>query len=880
MSVKAVLRRLAARLGWRGLEQDLRDDVAFHLEMSVAAFRAAGHPPDEAERLARVKFGGVDRVEEAVRDEAGGRALRDLTADLRHGLRVLVRSPGFSTVAIGSLALGIGASAAMFGIVDAVLLRPLPYPAAEQLVQVMVRNVIEDRDTNLSMVDVQALLAGTRAFSAAGPVFPQQAGFSVVGAEGAEQVRGSWVSPGAMAALGVRPMLGPGLRPDDERPGAPPVVLLSAGYWRERFGGDPQVIGQTMRVEGESRTIAGVMPPSFRLPGFLDDDLWLVPPFEPATERRPFYMRMFARLATNRTASDARADVAPIARTVAAANPGSYAEWQYSVTPMRDYVVRDSRATIWMLAGAMGLVMLIAIANVSTLLIVRTTTREPELAVRMALGAGRGRIARQLLTEGALVAFAGGAAGVFLATLSLGFAVRAAGDALPRMHEVTMTSRVLFTAAALSIGAALAIGIAAVTRVSGDQGAWLRQGARAASDRMGAGRLRESFVIAEFALAVTVMVGAVLLVASLRRLEAVDPGAEARQVLAVRLSLPYADYPEPDRTLAFYQALEERLAMHPEVQAAAVTMGLPPNLLVMRNPAYRADRPPAAGEDVPVVEELMVSPEYFRAMGIPLRRGRPFTSADRTDAPRVAIVNEEMARRFFPDADALGARLGLGDPDPDATTYEIVGVVADVKYQGLDEPPHPTVYVPYAQHAWWNTMYLVLRTAGEPLDLLPEVRAHVSSLDARVPLQEISTFGGLLHDSVRVPRLRSRLLLAFAGIATVLAMTGIYGVMSYTITQRMREMSIRTALGARSMDVLGLVIRSGLRMAALGATLGIVAALAMSRVMEKFVFGVEPTNAGLLLLSSAVLLLAALGATLGPAVRAARAQPAQALRAG
>jgi predicted permease len=853
--------------------------MAFHLEMSEAAFRAAGHTPDESHRLALVKFGGVDRFEEEARDAMGGRRAADLAADLRYALRVLLRTPAFSIVAIGSLALGFGASATMFGIVDAVLLKPLAYPAADRLAQIGERSDSDRQASTLSLLDVQTIARESRTFEEQGAVYPEHAGFTLVDDDRAEQLRGSWVTPGALRALAVPPLIGPGLRPGDDLPGAAPVALISASLWQSRFAGAPDIVGRSIRVHGESRTIVGVMPPDFRLPGFAEQDLWLVPRFEAASERAPFVFRLIARLAPERTLADARAELGPIAKRVAAEFPGASASWQYTVTPLKDIVVGDASATIWLLAGAVALVMLIAIANAATLLIVRTMSRESELSVRVALGAGRGRIVRQLLTESAVLCIAGGAIGTLLAVGSLGAIERIGGDMLPRLHEVEATGRVVLLVMVLSLLAGVVIGLAPLIRVPNAGSGGLRARTRGGTDRGGVVRLREIFVIAEFALALAVVIAATLLVASLQRLSAVDPGSRTDGVLAVRLSLPAADYPTPELTLAFYQAVEQRIAALPGVLAVAVTMAVPPDRLVMTNPAMPAGRPVAPGEDVPAVEELLVSPDYFRTMGITLREGRSFTPDDHADAPLVTIVNEEMARRFFPGASAIGEQLQLGNPDPASPRYEIVGVAANVKYQGLDMSVEPTVYVPYAQNAWWRTMYLVVRTVGEPVELVPRVRTEVAAVDPRIPLQEVSTLDALMHDSMNAPRVRTGLLAGFAAIAMILAMTGIYGVTAYAIGQRRHEMSIRMALGARPVSVLGMVLRSGLRMAAIGAALGIGIALVLGQAMARFAFGTEPTDTNVLATSTVVLMLGALAATLGPALRAARAQPADALRA-
>ncbi len=879
MRLSVWIAALRARLGTRRLEKDLRDDMAFHLEMSETAFRAAGHAPDEARRLARVKFGGVDRYEEQVRDEMGGRRIADLAADLRYALRVLVRTPAFSLVAIGSLALGFGASGAMYGIADAILLEPLAYPDADRLAQIRERRDSDLTESTLSLLDVQRITRESRSFEDLGAVYPEQAGFTLVDGDKAEQLRGSWVTPGALRALGVAPLAGPGLRPADELPGAEPVTLISASLWQNRFASAPDIVGRSIRVHGESRTIVGVMPPDFRLPGFREEDLWLVPRFETASVRAPFYLLLIARLAPERTLDDASAELGPIAKRVAEEHPGASASWQYTVTPLKDIVVGDASATIWLLSGAVGLVMLIAIANAATLLIVRTMSRESELSVRVALGAGRGRIVRQLLTESAVLCIVGGAIGTLLAFGSLRAIERIGGNMLPRLHEVEASGRVALLIMVLSLLAGVVIGLAPLVRIPNAGWGRLRERARGGTDRGAVVRLREIFVISEFALALAVVIAATLLVASLQRLSAVDPGSRTDGVLAVRLSLPAADYPTPEQSLAFYQAVEQRIATLPGVQAVAVTMAVPPDRLVMTNPARPAGRPVAPGEDVPAVEELLVSADYFRTMGITLREGRSFTPADNNDAPLVAIVNEELARRFFPGRSAIGEQLVLGDPDPSSPGHVIVGIAANVKYQGLDTSVEPTVYVPYAQNAWWPTMYLVVRTVGEPAEFVPRIRSEVAAVDPRIPLQEVSTLETLMHDSMRAPRVRTGLLSGFAAIAMILAMTGIYGVTAYAISQRRHEMSIRMALGARPASVLGMVLRSGLRMATIGAAIGIGIALVLGQAMSRFAFGTEPTDKGVLAISTVVLMLGALAATLGPAIRAARAQPADALRA-
>ena len=875
--VRTLVSRLRGTLARRAGDEEMDEEFRFHIEMQTAKNQRRGMPADEARRRALLAFGGRERFREEGRDERRSRVLEDLARDVRYAIRTLRRAPGFTAVAVLSLALGVGANTAVFGIVDAVLLRPLPYPAPERLVSVLVKDAAEERASSLSDADFVALEAA-RSLERFGVYFRTPGGITLTGLGEPEQLEASWVSAGLLPALGVAPALGRVPHGAEDDAGGSPVVVVGHAFWRDRLGGTADALDRALTLDGESYRMIGVMPPGFALPGSPDDALWPVARYATPEWRAPFYLAGVGRLADGVSAEQARAELATIATAVKERFPDSQPHWTYAVEDLKARLVSRARETVVALYAAVALVLLLAAANVANLFLARATTRRPELALRTALGAGRARLARQLLTESVLVSLVGGALGLVLATWAIDAVVAAAPPGLPRLHEVRVDRAVLAVTGGVSLVVGIAIGLAPALLVPHRAlGSGLRDDARGATAGGDRRRLRAALVVAEFALALAILVGAGLTVNSLLRLQRVDAGAATEGVLVARVAIPEARYREPSQVESYFDELEARVAALPGVRAAGVSMAVPPDRLVMRNPYTPEGLVFGPDDSAPVAEQLLVTPGYFRALDVPLRAGRSFTREDREGAPEVVIVNETFARRHFPQG-AVGRWIQTGDPDPGSPRMTIVGVVGDVKYQGLDAAPEPTIYVPYAQHLWWRAMYVVARTVGDPAALAPALRREVAAVDAEVPVQTIRTMDALVGESVAQPRFRATLLGAFGVLALVLAGAGIYGVMSYDVDRRRRETGVRLALGATRSGIVRMVVLDGMRLAALGITLGAALAVASSRVLGSVLYGVGPMDPATWIAMALFLAGVGLAATVLPALRASRTDPATTLR--
>jgi len=869
--------RLRGTAKRRTIDAELDEEMRFHLEMLTEKNVRRGMSPENARRAALLTFGGRERTAEEVRDEARGRWLEDLVGDVRHALRGLRRSPSFTIVAVLSLALGIGANTAVFSVVQSVLIRPLPYEEPRELVGIRVLD--GSRSGVLSVADYVALRDDARSFEAVGVYSPEWYGITLTGGSGApEKVAGTRATSGVFAALGVAPLIGRTPLPGEDAAGGERVVVLSHGFWRERYAESRDALGRTLVLDGAPHTIIGVMPEGFTLPTLPDDRVWPVLQLEPPEFRAPFWLRALARLETGTSLEAATNELEPLAAAVKARYPDAQAQWSYTASDLKTLLVRSARDTVLLLYAAVGLVLLLAAANVANLLLVRAAVRRPELAVRAMLGAGRRRLARQLITESLVLAALGGAVGVLFAFLGVDLLVATAPENLARLGDVRVEARVLAVAGVITLLTGLGIGLLPALSLRPEQlGAQTRGG----RGQIGAERgwLRATLVAGEIALALTVLVGAGLAVNSLVRMQRVDAGIGRTNVFVGRLDAPAARYREPESLRAFYDAVMQRVAAIPGVTSTAVSMAVPPHRLVMTNPYTPQGTVYGPGESAPVAEQLMVTPGYFATLGIPLLRGRAFTESDDGTAPDVAIVNETMAIRHY-GGDAVGRWIQTGDPDPNATRIQIVGMVADVKYQGLDAAPEPTIYVPYAQHLWWRRMYLVASvTAGDPLRITPDVRAAVAAVDPLVPLEEARTMEMLLSQSVSNPRYRAGLLGVFALMALVLAAAGIYGVMSYDVAQRRSEIGVRLALGATAPAILLLVVRNGMRIAVIGAIAGLALSVAGAQVMRSVVFGVSVTDPATYGVTTVALLLVAMVACLVPARRASLTDPMTTIRA-
>jgi len=803
-----------------------------------------------------------------------------LMQDLRYGVRNLARSPGLTLAAILALALAIGANTAIFSVVNAVLLRPLPYPDADHLLSVhQIWDSSPGEHDVLSTDDVVELHDGASEVLQSAAYYSPGGGLAVTGGGEPEQLAGTIVTTETFEILGVPPELGRSFLPEDGKPGAEPVVVLSHAFWQRRFGGDRGVVGSTLAIDSQAHTIVGVMPPEFRFPRDTVADLWPIFRPERSDSRPPYWIQAIARPRPGASPAAVERALQSVTRMIKERFPDSAADWRLDAALLKAEMVGNARPALLILLGAVALVLLIATANIANLLLARATARRKEMAIRAALGASWTRLARQLVTESLILAAAGGLSGILLAFWGTDLLVRLGPRNLPRLHEVGIDLRVLLYTAAVTILSGLLFGLAPATRSTlvGIAPA-LVAGVRGTTDRTGR-RLRSLLVVGEFALAVMLLCAAGLLIRSFLSLQGVSPGFDSGGVLTASISLPNARYADGAARTALFKQLVERTERLPGVQAAAVSMSLPPNLLVMTNPCTVEGRPLPPGRNPPAVAQLLIGGDYFKALGVPLLRGRDFTPADTEQAPPVVIINQSMAVAQFRGEDPVGRRLQLGDPDPTNPWVTIVGVVADVRYNGLERASEPTMYTPYEQTSWWPTMYLLVRSSVDPAGLATGVRSLVAALDPLLPVSRVRTMDELLGQSVAEPRYRTTLLGIFAGVALLLATVGIYGVLSYTVGQRTQEIGIRMALGAQRRDILSVVLREGMALSALGVAIGLAGAAALSRVLSGLLFGVGPMDPATFGAVSGLMLCAAFAACYVPARRATRVDPLVALRA-
>jgi len=806
--------------------------------------------------------------------------MRTLIQDLRYGLRLLARSPGFTAIALLTLTLGIGATAAIFSVVDAVLLRALPYRDPQRLVSVFEDasavgfprntpapgNYADWKAQTQIFEDVAAISGGAYSLTGSG--------------NNPEELYGAAVTQNLFTVLGTKPAFGRVFLPEEDRPGAAHVALISRGLWMRRFAGDPGLVGRAIVLNGEKYTVVGVMSAGFAYPSS-STDLWTPMAFTPRrlTERGSHYLQVVARLRTGVTVEQANAGLQVLCKRLAQAYPGTNAGiTRFFTEPLQDTYTQGARAGLIVLMAAVGCILLIACANIANLLLSRATGRQREIAVRTALGAARSRIVRQMLTESALLAAGGGSLGILLADWCFNFLKNLIPADLSRSVSVGLDLRVLAFAVAISLAASLLFGLAPALQVSRtDWNGVLKEGGRGSVGPR-RGILRNLLVIGEVALSLMLLVGSGLLLESFAKLRGVDPGFRGDGVLTLRL-YDAAKYRDFAKRSEFFARVLERVRALPGVQAAGFTSALPltwdggTNGFTPEGIAPRHDVNWDANNRV-------VTPGYFEAMRIPLRRGRRFQETDGPDAPPVAIINETMARKFWPSQDPLGKRFKFGDPDDKMPWHRIVGIVADVHQMRLNEPPRQEMYFPYwqAKDNWMVPRDLALHTTGDPLSLAGAVRQAVWSIDKDQPVSNVMTLDDLLDQEVAQRRVQAALLGGFAALALILACVGIYGVLSYLVTQRTREIGVRVALGASASDVFRTVAGQGMTLAALGIAAGLAGALALSRLLGSLLFGVgagDPVAyAGAVVVFGAV----ALAACYFPARRAAHVDPMVTLR--
>ncbi|WP_375767597.1 ABC transporter permease [Archangium gephyra] len=869
----------------RAVEQDVDEELRFHLEMRAARYEREGLSPAEARAAAEREFGDVGRVrEECVRigHERERKMKRfllwdALVQDVRYALRMLRQAPGFALVAVLTLALGIGATTAIFSVVRGVLLRPLPFAEPERLVRLWQASPSQNQPRgDVSPLDFADWKARQRSFEDMGTWWYVEGmtGSNLSGDGEPQRLSSAFVSDGFFSTLGVAPMLGRVLLPGEHQPGNNAVVVLGHGLWQRRFGGDRTILGRTLTIDEVPTTVVGVMPPGFTFPSERVD-MWLsdsrISESGIPRLRQVRWQAVVARLKPGVSLETARTEMNGVARQLAEEYPATNVQTTgVTMLPLHEAVTGDVRAGLLVLLGAVGFLLLIACVNVANLMLTRATARERELAVRAALGAGPGRLVWQLLTESLVLAMLGGAFGLLLAVWGTELLVAFSVKQLPRLQDVRVDGAVLGFAMGATLFTGVLFGLLPAVRASSPQLAPVLKAAGRGMTGGGGARLRGALVVAEVALAVMLMAGAGLAVRSLMSLLSVEPGFRPEGAVVVSFSSQPGGRP-----LRQYLAeVLERVREVPGVQVAGTAKNLPLEGSGESAPMVLSSQPAESAADAPRVRYLHVSNDYIRAMGIPLLRGRAFTPQDTGEGPPALMVNDAFVRRFLPGEDAVGKAIRWGDND----VAPIVGVVGDVRQESLSEPAPPLVYIHVLQNNRSN-VNMVVRGQGAPLQLAAAVRQAIWSVNPEQTITRITTLEEVVGGSVARPRLIASLLGLFAVLALVLGAVGIYGVLAYTVGQRQREIGVRLALGARPAEVLSMVLRSGMRLAGLGVAVGVAGALALSQVMGSILYGVAPHDP-LTFGTAAVLLLGvALAACLVPARRAMRVDPAVSLRA-
>jgi len=812
--------------------------------------------------------------------------LASLTSDVRLASRSLVRRPGFTLGVVLVLALGIGASAAMLTVVRHVLLDPLPFPEPDRLVWGWGAWSGGDR-VSVSPPDYLDYREASESFASLAAMNSFVARFTLTGEGPPERVGGAFVSANFLDTLGLEPALGRTFRPEEARDGAEPVAMIGHGLWLRRFGGDPAIVGRTLRVDGQSREIVGVLPAGLDFPA--EAEIWQPIPFGgPETSVRRFhFLRVIGRLAPGVPIEQAQAEVHAIAARLEAAYPDSNDTWTMTLVPLHERLVGSARLPLTILLGAVSLVLLIACANVATLMLVRAFGRRGELAVRRALGASRRHLLGGLLTESLLLGLAGGALGLVGAFGLLRLAARLAPDALPRLGQIQPGTDVLAATLAVTAVSVLLFGLAPAWRATrrGFSGGAASAMRGVAADPGFASRGRGALVVVQVALSTVLLVGALLLLRSYSALQAVDPGFDPSSLVVAEVPLPRYGYDEPARRAALFSWLVERAAALPGIESAAAIDSLPWVDSGGDTRVWREDRPGGVegSTSMQFPQVRKATPGYFATLGIPRLRGRAFRASDGLDAPPVVVLNESAARRFFdPGEEPLGRRLVLDLGEPWAA--EVVGVVGDTRIFGPAEGAPPTVYMSQWQKPS-GVMQLAIRPASGEVDgpvstaaLAPALRSLLTELDPELPLAGLERYEDRIAATFAASRLRTGLLAAFAVTALVLAALGLYSVLSFLVGQRTRELGVRMALGAQRRDVLGLVLGRGLTLAGIGLAVGLLATLGLGRLLRGLLFGVDVADPVTLVVGPAVLAAAALLASLLPARRATRVEPVTALR--
>ena len=884
----SLISRLRAMLRRERLDHDLDEELRSHIDMRTADNLAAGMSPAEARYEAQKSFGNTTLLKEDTRKTDIVIWLDEAARDFRHSLRILQRSPGFTAVAVLTLALGIGANTALFSVIDSVLLHPLPYQNPDSLVMVWETNSQHPNPHNtVSPPNFLDWQTRNTVFSSMAYIFDERA--NLTGNGDPEEVVVQDVSANFFSVLGVAPVLGPGFTPENGQPGHDNVVILSYGLWKERFAGDSGIIGKSILLNGHPQTVVGVAPQNFQW--FIKDgsltgakpQMWspfVFPQSFHDHKQMGRFITVAARLRPGATHSQAQSEMNAIAAQLEREYPDFDGHWGVNVVPLRQQISGDLRPALLVLFGAVAFVLLIACANVSSLLLARAAAREREMAVRTAIGASRWRIARQLLMESLLLSLIGGSLGVALAVWGTNALLAASPKNLLDLNSVALNLRVLTFAVAATLLAGLLFGflpsyLSAHSRISET----LKQGGRGSSANRRA-FARNMFVVAQLALALVLLTGSGLLIRSFVRLIAVEPGFDTTHLLTFKVSLPHSKYGTDPLCLAFFQQLLARISAVPGVRSVTAESFPPLTGLGAATAVHILSQPSLAVSNLPVAGVRVVGPDYFATMGIPLRAGRFFSAQELVQEKHVAIVNQYFVDKYLHGENPLGQKAAIymkSLSENEIQPSEIIGVVGNVHEMGLDAIPEPAVYWPHPELVM-SAMTVLVRTSSDPLALVSAARGELQKLDPELPMAAVATMDQLLVDSLSRSRFTMLLLGIFAAVALLLAAVGIYGLIAYSVTQRTQELGIRIALGAQRRDVLRLVLAQGTRLALLGLALGVLAALALSRLLATLLFGVTATDPLTFAGVAALLAFVALLACFIPARRATRVDPLVALR--
>ena len=875
MNLSNLLRRWRALIHKDEMEHELDEEMQFHLERDIEQKVRSGMTPEDARYAALKSFNRFDQSKEECRSARGVGLIENILRDISYSVRVLLKNHAFTIVVILTLALGIGANTAIFSFANGILLRPLPYPQSDRLavldetalkrgvdsMSVSFPNFLDWREQNKVFEDI-AIYSGTNRFSLTGAGEPVE-------------LRGSYISQGLFEVLRVSPILGRTFTTNEDRPDEDAVVILGYDLWQRNFGGDPQIVGRKIMISNRPRTIVGVMPRGFKFPEV--SELWAPLALTTKTFTRTDHgLNAIARLKDGVSFTEAQTEMNTIATRIEQQNPVTNEGLGVKVTSLHQNLTGDYRQALLILLGVVGCVLLVACVNVANLQLARATARQKEFALRAALGAGRWRIMRQLLIESLLLATVGGALGFALSLWALNLLLHAIPIKLPFWMNFGIDLRVLGFTAAITLLTGFIFGaIPALQTSRVDLNDTLKEGGRgSAGVRAGA---RSLLVVTEIALSLILLVGAGLMIQSLLRLRRVNIGLDAKNVLTATVIVPRAKYAEGEQRATFFKQLVERVRSLPGVHAASATATLPLSGGNWGRSLTVEGYPVLPVGQAPMIQHTVVTPGYFRTMGIPLLAGRDFTDADTKGTPDVTIVDERLAREYWPNDTPIGKRIRFGPPEDNEPWHIVIGVVSAVRHQRMQEETRESVYLPHAKMPV-NGLSLVARTSSDPRDFVAAIRREVAQLDPDLPVSGVATMEEVVAESIWQPRLYATLFSVFASGALILALIGIYGVMAFLVQTRTHEIGIRMALGATARDVFKLVVGRGMKLTAVGVAVGVGGAIALTRLMHSLLFNTSATDPITFILISVLLSLAAFLACYIPARRAAKVDPLVALR--